>query len=90
MELIPELEEVRRGTEALQALEAVRAVGPLGEAEAAEKECCVCLRAEEVGKLLALVPCGHRCVCADCSALVVGHACPVCRTEARQAIRVFD
>ena len=90
MELIPELEEVRRGTEALQALEAERAVGPLVEAEAAEKECCICLKAEEVGKLLALVPCGHRCVCADCSALVVGHICPVCRTEARQAIRVFD
>ena len=90
VELIPELEEVRRGTEALQALGAERAVGPLVETEAAEKECCICLKAEEVGKLLVLVPCGHRCVCAECSALVVGHTCPVCRTEARQAIRVFD
>jgi hypothetical protein len=90
VELIPELEELRRGTEALQALDAERAVGPLVEAEAAEKECCICLKAEEVGKLLALVPCGHRCVCADWSGLVVGHICPVCRTEARQAIRVFD
>jgi len=90
LEPIPELEEVRRGTVALQALEAERAVGPLVEAEAAEKECCICLKAEEVGKLLALVPCGHRCVCAQCSALVVGRTCPVCRTEARQAIRVFD
>jgi hypothetical protein len=80
VEFIPELEEVRRGTVALQALEAERAV----------KENCICLKTEEVGKLLALVPCGHRCVCADCSALVVGHMCPVCRTEARQAIRVFD
>jgi hypothetical protein len=66
-----------------------RAVRPLLEAEA-DAECCMCLKAEDVGKLLALVPCGHRCVCADCSALVVGHTCPVCRTEARQAIRVFD
>jgi hypothetical protein len=91
VELIPELEEVRSGTEALQALEAERAVGPLVEAEAAEKECCICLKAEELGKLLALVPCGHRCVCSDCSALVVGRTtCPVCPTEARQAIRVFD
>ena len=90
VELIPELEEVRRGTEALRALEAERAVGPLVEAEAAEKECCICLKSEEVGKLLALVPCGHRCVCDECSALVVGRTCPVCRTEARQAIRVFD
>jgi hypothetical protein len=57
------------------------------EADAAENECCICFK---VGKLLALVPCGHRCLCADCSARVVGHNCPVCRTEARQAIRVFD
>jgi hypothetical protein len=56
-ELIPELEETRRGTEALQALEAGRAVGPLVEAETAEKECCICLKAEEVEKLLAPVPC---------------------------------
>jgi hypothetical protein len=90
VELIPELEEVRRGTEALQALEAERVVRPLVEAEAAEKECCICLKAEEVGRLLALVPCGHRCVCADCSTLVLGHFCPICRTEARQVICVFD
>jgi hypothetical protein len=64
------VEEVRRSTEALQALEAERAVGPLVEAEATEKECCICLKAEEVGKLLSLVPYGHRCVCADYSALV--------------------
>jgi hypothetical protein len=32
------------------------------------KECCICLKAEQVGSLLALVPCGHPCVCADCSA----------------------
>ena len=44
VELIPELEEVRRGTEALHALEAERAVGHLVEAEAAEKECCICLK----------------------------------------------
>jgi hypothetical protein len=90
VELIPELEEVRCNTEALQALEAERAVGPLVEAETVVKVYCICLKAEEVGKLLALVPCGHRCVCADCSTLVVGHTCPVCRTEARQAILVFD
>jgi hypothetical protein len=90
VELIPELEEVRRGTEALQALVAERAVRPLVETDEAEKGCCIRLKAEEVGKLLALVPCGHRCVCADCSALVFGHTCPVCRTEARQAIHVFD
>jgi hypothetical protein len=61
----------------LHSIAAERAVGPLVEAEAAEKECCICLNAEEVGKLLALVPWGHRCVCANCSVLVVGHPCQV-------------
>ena len=55
VELSPELEELRCATEALQALEAEQAVGPLVAAEAAENECCICLRAEELGKLLALV-----------------------------------
>ena len=41
MELIPELEEVRHGTEALQALEAERAVRPFVEAEAAESAASV-------------------------------------------------
>jgi hypothetical protein len=57
VQLIPELEEVRRGTEAFQALEAERAVRPLVETETAEKRCCICLKAEEVCKFLALVPC---------------------------------
>ena len=48
VELIPELEEVRRGTEVLQALEAERAVGPLVEAETVVKECCICLKAIRV------------------------------------------
>ena len=30
--------------------------------------CCICLNTEEVGKLLALVPCRHWGVCAFCSA----------------------
>jgi hypothetical protein len=84
------IEEVRLGTDTLQTLETERAVGPLVEEETVEKESCICLKAEEVGKLLTLVSCGHRCVCTNCSALVVGHICPVCRTEARQEIRVFD
>ena len=59
VELIPELEEVRRGTGAAGAR------GRAGRgAFGGGKRCCICLKAEEVGKFLALVPCGHRCVCA--------------------------
>lgn len=58
----------------------------------AEKEgyCCICLESMCVSNLLALVPCGHRCVCALDANTVVGCACPLCRTTATQAIRVFD
>jgi hypothetical protein len=49
-----QLEEVRHVTEALQSLEAERSVGPLVEAETVEKECFICLKVEELGKLLAL------------------------------------
>ena len=90
VKIIPELEEVRHGTESLQVLQTEWVVGPLVEVEAGEKQCCICLKTEEVGKLLTLVTCGHRCVYADCSALVVGHTCPECRLEVRHAIRVFD
>jgi hypothetical protein len=83
-------ERIGSAPQVLQGLESERTVGPLVTAEASEKECCICLNTEEVGKLLTLVPCGHRCVCDECSALVVGHTCPVCRTETRQVIRVFD
>jgi hypothetical protein len=56
---------VRRGTETLQVLETVWDVGSLVETEEDEKECCICLKDEEVGKFLALVSFGHRCVCTD-------------------------
>jgi len=55
-----------------------------------EGECCICLEAKPIASLLALVPCGHRCVCVDHAALIVGQACPLCRAEARETIRVFD
>jgi len=57
---------------------------------AKEKECCICFEATPIHTLLALVPCGHRCVCVDCAADIVGQTCPICRLEATQAIRVFD
>jgi hypothetical protein len=65
-------------------------VGSLVAAEEAEKECCICLKAEEVGKMLALVPSGHRCVCEECSVLVVGRTCPVKRRPDRRSVSSTD
>ena len=65
VKLVPELEEARHDTEVLQARGSEWDVRSLVEAEADEKEYCICLKTEEVGKLLALVSCGHHCVCDD-------------------------
>jgi serine/threonine protein kinase len=54
------------------------------------RECCICLERKLLSDLLALVPCGHRCVCANHASYLIGHPCPMCRTEAVQAVRAFD
>ncbi len=53
-------------------------------------ECCICLEKKLLSDLLALVPCGHRCVCANHAPHIVGRPCPMCRAEAVHVIRVFD
>jgi hypothetical protein len=50
----------------------------------AMKECCVCLDDVAAETLRFLVPCGHRCVCADCAAALLAmpaeaRRCPKCR-----------
>jgi secreted trypsin-like serine protease len=58
--------------------------------EGRQGECCICLERKLLSDLLVLVPCGHRCVCANHASKIVGHPCPMCRTSAVHAIRVFD
>jgi len=54
--------------------------------------CVVCLT---MPKSHAFIPCGHRCVCAACGNQILyggpqGSAiCPVCRTRANGAIKIF-
>ena len=55
-----------------------------------EGECCICMQKLARNHLLALVPCGHRCVCAHHAVSLVGQNCPLCRVAVREAIRVFD
>ena len=54
-----------------------------------QSECVVCLvrRAR-----MALVPCGHKCVCQDCVQILrdAGAGCPLCRREMQDAILIFD
>ena len=56
----------------------------------AQKECCICLERFATDKLLVVVRCGHRCVCAGCSGQLVGQPCPLCRKNVREVMRVFD
>ena len=38
-----------------------------------------------------LVPCGHLCVCLECSKRLVGSSrvCPICRTKIRKVVRTY-
>ena len=46
--------------------------------------CVVCLEAQASH---ALIPCGHRCVCASCQEVL--RTCPMCRAVITSALRVF-
>ena len=60
------------------------------------KECCVCFIDVPAAELVALVPCGHRCMCEACwrERLLprepATRLCPICHAPAAAAMRVFD
>ena len=50
--------------------------------------CSICLAKKRTH---ALVPCGHRCLCSDCTCLdSLGYTCPICRRPAHDTLRVWD
>ena len=77
VDLIPELEEVRHGAEALP--DAATDPG---------RECAVCLRGDaEIKGWAMLRPCGHVCVCRECA---VGLSqCPKCRQAVKECIDAY-
>jgi serine/threonine protein kinase len=76
LELIPELEEVRRGTEALPA-------------EVLDtRECIVCFESgSNVEGWTVLLPCMHVCVCRECGLGL--KECPKCRRPISDSLPVF-
>ena len=69
--------------------EAVLASAVLSETAAAAellRECVVCLDAEPT---FAVLPCGHRCLCAGCLG-AAAQACPLCRKPADGTVRIFE
>jgi len=61
-----------------------------GSPKRAMGECCICLERTATDRLLVLVPCGHRCVCAGCSGSLVGKPCPICRENVERVMRVYE
>lgn len=54
-----------------------------------EMACVICMSSS---KTHAFVPCGHRCVCADCGHAVVEQSlptCPICRSEVERVLQIF-
>ena len=49
-------------------------------------ECVFCLSRRPV---MALLPCGHVCVCEQCAPLVGDKACPLCRAAVERVARVY-
>ena len=62
-----------------------------GAAEQAEPEDSMCVVCMDMPNTHAFVPCGHRCVCAQCSEPILhsNAKCPVCRADVTQAIKIF-
>lgn len=52
--------------------------------EGKESECCICMAARFQ---IAFIPCGHLCVCQQCSISV--DYCPVCRKNIEDRVQIF-
>lgn len=55
-----------------------------------EKLCVICL---DKPKVMALIPCGHRCLCEKCSEMYrkdKNKTCPECRSKIKDIIKIFE
>jgi hypothetical protein len=48
--------------------------------------CVVCMTSRSTH---ALVPCGHFCLCGECSAKTMGRGCPICRQRVHTSVKIF-
>ena len=54
------------------------------------KDCCFC---ENKPATFAVVPCGHKCICSDCStdlSTKFQNKCPICRNSITMAMQIFE
>ena len=52
-------------------------------------QCVVCMKNE---RSMAIVPCGHKCLCEDCGkrSVIRDNKCPMCRAEIQMFMRVWE
>ena len=62
------------------------AAGAQQQEEEEVAECVVCLDSSPTH---AVLPCGHRCLCAGCVG-AAARECPVCRTPSQGTVRIFE
>jgi hypothetical protein len=51
-----------------------------------KKLCVICI---DRAKVVALIPCGHVCLCATCTVKAAPKTCPMCRAHVTSTLRVF-
>ena len=68
------------------------AAPPVSAAPTVIKECVICMEMCHVSDMIALVPCGHRCICLLCSQVNIlpGSNCPKCRQQTMFGMRIWD
>jgi hypothetical protein len=81
--------EIQRSKELLLALKRGRSPARHTAVHRNAAECSVCIMKRD---LLAIVPCGHKCVCEPCSQRVIAkdNQCPICRNSITTCIQVYD
>ena len=81
----------RRATieELVPVFEEARGTAASGDESAAQEECVICL---ERPKSHVIIPCGHRCCCEICSAMLLSQRkrCPMCQGPCESILRVWD
>jgi len=59
----------------------------MDEVEPRPANCCViCLTK---GNSHACIPCGHKCLCRDCSGDLIHQRCPICNIQTTLIIQIF-
>jgi hypothetical protein len=89
-------DEAERASQITAAVDAERTkiVEEMKAQDAAERACTVCM---DRPKSTVLIPCGHRCVCSECAAVLTARSkpvekqiCPICRKKIERTLATFD